>query len=824
VADKTGLERAWSLDVDEVVRRLETNPQVGLSDAEAARRLAASAPDRLRPSAPMVLWRWAFAQFQDPLIYLLIAALGVSLLAWFIEGRHAWPVDTLVIALIVIVNGTLSYLQEARARKVAASLAAGGAAALTVLRDGRPLSVAVAELVPGDVIVLQAGDMVGADARVVGAEALRVREAWSRGDGQPVPKVAAKCDDQATPADRMNMVFKDSVVVEGTATAIVTATGGRSQVAGLGVLDPADPADVTEAADAADATGLTDVTDATDLTDVTDVTDVTDAHDPAGRQKPTPLQDEVLHLARMLGIAVIGVATMIIVTIMLISDIRDAGDVVAVLLLGVSFALAAVPQGLPALLATALSTGARRMARHKAILKSLASVEMLGSCTVICFDTGEASWIAEAGTSNDARVAVSEAHRAGIRTLLVTGEDAATAAREAADLGIIESGTPVLTGVEIDELDESAFAVAVRAHAVHAALEVRHKLRIVEALRLQGQVVAMAGAGADDAPALQRAHLGIAMSSSGAVANGNGPNGNGFNATGPNATGPNASGALRHAAGMIVGDGRFATLIDAVREARGIFGDVRRFLRYLLSSHMAESLTVLLGVVLAGFLGLGIQGQAAVLPLLATQILWINLITGPAPAVAMILDRRDADVMAGGPHPAAEPAMDARLWAGVIGTGALMAAAALLTLDLYLPGGIFEGSQSLDNARTAAFTVLVLAQLLNSLGSLGSRGSPGNLGSSGSDGRPGSAHGRSASDALRRVFAKRWLLSAIGIAVLLQVAVVHLPFLNVAFGTVPLAPLQWLVCVAMASLVLWPGGARRLVRYASVNRRKGRRV
>ena len=807
MADTTGLERAWSLDVDEVVRRLETNPQVGLSEAEAARRLAASAPDRPRPAALTVLWQWAFAQFQDPLIYLLIAALGVSLLAWFIEGRHAWPIDTLVIALIVIVNGTLSCLQVARARRVAAGLAAGSAATSTVLRDGRPLAVAVAELVPGDVMVLQAGDVVGADARLVEAEALRIREASSSGDGQPVLKAVAPLEDPSAPADRVNMVFKDSAVVEGTATAIVTATGDRSRVAGPGALDPADPSDVTDA---------TDTTDATDATDVTDITDVTD---PARPQKPTPLQDEVLRLARMLGIAVIGVATMIIVTVMLISDIRDAGDVVTVLLLGVSFALAAVPQGLPALLATALSTGARRMARHKAILKSLASVETLGSCTVICFDTGEPSRIGEVGTSNDARRAVSEAHRAGIRTLLVTGEDAATAARVAAELGIIESGTSVLTGAEIDEMDEPAFAVAVRANAVHAALEARHKLRIVEALRLQGQVVGMAGAGADDAPALQRAHLGIAMGSSGAEKIGTEPG-----AIQQNPTGPNASGALRRAAGMIVADGRFATLIDAVREARGIFDDVRRFLRYLLSSHMAESLTVLLGVVLAGFLGLGVQGQAAALPLLATQILWINLITGPAPAMAMTLDPRGADLMAGGPHPAAEPAMDARLWAGVIGAGALMAAAALLTLDLYLPGGIVEGSQSLDNARTAAFTVLVLAQLLNSLGSLGSRGGAGNLGISGSDGSLGSLDGRrSAFDALRRVFARRWLLGAIGMAVLLQVAVVHVPFLNVAFGTVPLAPLQWLVCVAMASLVLWPGGARRLVRYASVNRRKGRR-
>ena len=780
MADTTGLERAWSLDVDEVVRRLETSPQVGLSAAQAAQRLAARGPDRLPPIAPMLLWQRVFAHLQDPLIYLLIAALGVSLLAWFIEGRHPWPVDTLVIALIAIVNGASSWMHEARARKVAADLAARTAATSTVLRDGSRAKVAVTELAPGDVMLLQAGDVVGADARLIEAEALRVQEPSPGDEGQPVLKAVAALDEGTAPADRVNMVFRDSAVVEGTATAIVTATRARARAAGPRVLDP---------------TGL------------------------AGLQKPTPLQDEVLHLVRMLGIAVIGVATMIIVTVMLISDIRDAGDVVAVLLLGVSFALAAVPQGLPALLATALSTGARRMARHKAILKSLGSVETLGSCTVICLDTGGASQMDEVEATNDARKAISEAHRAGIRTMMITGEDAATAARIAAELGIIDSGTPVLTGTELDEMDEPAFAVAVRATAVHAALEARHKLRIVEALRLQGQVVALAGAGADDAPALQRAHLGIALGSSDT------------GSTGSTAA-PARTGALRRVAGMIVEDGRFATLIGAVREARGIFDDVRRFLRYLLSAHMAESLTVLLGVVLAGFLGLAVQGQAAAVPLLATQVLWINLVTGPAPAMAMIVGPRGVDVMAGGPHPAADPAMDARLWAGVIGTGALMAAAALLTLDLYLPGGIFEGSQGLDNARTASFTVLVLAQLFNSLGSLGSLDSLANpaslngrsagIGQTGPMGWAGLA-GRSTFAAWRRLFARRWLLGAVGIAVLLQVAVVHIGFLNIAFGTVPLAPLQWLVCAVMASVVLWPGGARRLVRYASVNRGKGRR-
>ena len=242
---------------------------------------------------------------------------------------------------------------------------------------------------------------------------------------------------------------------------------------------------------------------------------------------------------------------------------------------------------------------------------------------------------------------------------------------------------------------------------------------------------------------------------------------------------------------MILADDNFATIVQAVREGRGIFDNIRKFLRYLLSSNMGEVLTVFLGVVGAGILGLtgsdAAAGHAVVLPLLATQILWINLVTDSGPALAMGVDPSSGDVMARPPRRRDERVIDARMWSGVIQVGAVMALATLLTIDLYLPGGLIEGTHKLDNARTAGFTVLVLAQLFNCFNARSDRRS-----------------------AFASLFVNRWLWGSIALAVLLQVAVVHLAFLNVAFGTVPLSLEQWALCTAMASAVLWTSELRKL--------------
>jgi len=376
----------------------------------------------------------------------------------------------------------------------------------------------------------------------------------------------------------------------------------------------------------------------------------------------------------------------------------------------------------------------------------------------------------------EAAVAIAQAREAGIRVMMITGDHPRTALRIAADLGIVDAGAPVLTGIDLDHMTEAAFAAAVLRTSVFARVAPKHKLRIVRALQGSGDVVAMTGDGVNDAPALKAADIGVAMGVAGTE-------------------------VAKEAARMILADDHFATIVLAVREGRGVLDNIRKFLRYLLSSNLAEVLTVFAGVVGAGVIGLKAtatgSGSAVVLPLLATQILWINLITDTAPALAMGVDPIADDVMARKPRLRNQRIIDGSMAMGVIEGGIVMAALTLLTLDLFLPGGLIEpvdrwlgrGPHSLELARTAAFTVLVLTQLFNCF------------------------NARSASvSAFRAAFSNRWLWAAVALSTALQVAVVHLPFLNLAFGTVPLSAGQWCVCVAMASGVLWFIEGRKLLR------------
>jgi magnesium-transporting ATPase (P-type) len=372
----------------------------------------------------------------------------------------------------------------------------------------------------------------------------------------------------------------------------------------------------------------------------------------------------------------------------------------------------------------------------------------------------------------EAAVAVREAHRAGIRVLMITGDHPRTAVRIATDLAIVEPGASALTGAELEGMDEAALVVAVRATSVYARVAPEHKLRIVDALQKDGNIVAMTGDGVNDAPALKSADIGVAMG-----------------VTGTEVT--------KEAAAMILADDNFATIVEAVREGRGIFDNIRKFLRYLLSSNMGEVLTVFAGVVLADVIGLRGGDSGLVLPLLATQILWINLVTDSAPALAMGVDPETDDVMARPPRPLTERVIDSRMWMGVLLLGAVMALATLTTIDLYLAGGLIEGDRALDSARTAGFTTLVFAQLFNCF----------------------NARSETTS-AFHHLFVNPWLWGAVALGLVLQIAVVHLGFLNAAFGTVPLTLDQWLVCAGMASLVLWVSELRKLIRRVHLGPRR----
>ena len=910
--------------VEHVLQALDTDAERGLSSHEAARRLAAHGRNELCSAPPVPVWRRVLGQFQDPLIYLLLGAICIALVAWAVEGFNDWPLDAIVIAAIVLLNGVLGFVQQERAADAVAALARMTASTSAVLRDGLIVRVPSDELVPGDVLVLAEGDAVGADARLLKAASLRVLEASLTGESEAVLKNATTLPDAVVLGDRLDMVFKGTAVAQGTGRAVVTATGMRTEMGAIAGMLEATPA------------------------------------------APTPLSIEVTRIGRTLSIAVVVIAVVVVGTILLISDVDKAADVIDVLLLGVSLAVAAVPEGLPAILSVVLAMGVLRMAKHNAIVKNLSSVETLGAASVICTDktgtltraemtvervmtasgsthiTGSGyvpagraehdgaelqsgplldelcavliggslasdaqlhqdaagAWLIQGDPTEaaflvaerklglserrterfervaeipftserkmmstierdranggrlvliakgapdvllghcdrvrvgkeaialdapmrkrilsdvdalsdaalrtlavayrpleahedasaadtleremvfvgtvgiidppreEAAVAIREARRAGIRVIMITGDHPRTAARIAQDLGIVMAGSAALTGVELDGLDEAAFAEAVARTSVFARVAPSHKLRIVAALQASGCVVAMTGDGVNDAPALKAADIGVAMG----------------------VTGTEVS---REAARMILVDDNFATIVEAVREGRGIFESTRKFLRYLLSSNMGEVLTVFLGVIGAGLLGLGGAGEAVVLPLLAAQILWINLITDSGPALAMGIDPPTDDVMTRKPRGRNERVIDARMWSGVIQVGLVMAVATLLTIDIFLPGGMIDGEHDLTTARTAGFTVLVLAQLFNCL------------------------NARSDShSAFTHMFVNRWLWGAIALSVLLQVAVVHLGFLNLAFGTAPLAPAQWALCIAMASLVLWYDEIRKSV-------------
>ena len=332
------------MPADSVLQQARTDQTRGLDSAEAARRLAQDGPNALDTQAPVPGWRKFLRQFHDPLIYLLLAAIAITLGAWAIEGYAGWPVDAIVIAAVVLLNALIGYLQEAKAENAAAALARMTEVTAGVMRDGELMRVPSQQLVRGDILVLAEGDAIGADARLLQANALRVQEASLTGESEAVLKDAAVLQAPASLGDRLNMVYKGTAVAGGTGLAVVTATGMGTEMGAIAHMLAAE------------------------------------------KEDDTPLQKEVRHIGRMLGIAVIVIAVAVIGTLLFVGHVHTLQGVVTALLFGVSLAVAAVPEGLPAILSLVLALGVQRMAEHKAIVKKLSSVETLGSASVICTD------------------------------------------------------------------------------------------------------------------------------------------------------------------------------------------------------------------------------------------------------------------------------------------------------------------------------------------------------------------------------------------------------------------------------------------------------
>ena len=932
---------------DDVAKALNVDPSQGLSEEEAKRRLAKFGPNELATAPPVPKWKKFLAQFQDPLVYLLIAATIISVIAWFIEkanaqpgaeGGEVLPFDAIVIILILIVNAVLGYMQEAKAEAAVEALAQMTAPQTSVLRGGKVMRINTADVVPGDIIVLAEGDSVSADGRLVNAASLRIAEASLTGESVPVGKKPDTLTEAKALGDRANMIFNGTSVTQGTGRAIVTGTGMNTQVGKI-----ADMLSATE-------------------------------------DEKTPLQKEMDYVSKILGIAVCVIAVVVLVALAVLEGFDDVHDVIDSLLLAVSLAVAAVPEGLAAILTVvtlgsasvicsdktgtltrnemtvervvtpsgavqitgtgyapegrmvmtggvspeseqaqivadevvatlvagtlandgelreengrweivgdptevSLIVAARKVKADRKITRYtrvgeipftserkrmsiiakdstdsdkltvfakgapdvllsyctrirvggqvrkltegdrqsiLATVERLSSeayrtlgeaCRpletssladvpgVSVNAAGQVSDIADQAEAietdliwngmvgiidpprTEARDSVTEAHRAGIRTVMITGDHPLTAARIASDLGIIAKDGKALTGDQLDQLpDEAVLDKATAEVSVYARVAPEHKLKIVESLQRQGNIVAMTGDGVNDAPAVKSADIGVAMGITGTE-------------------------VTKQSAKMILADDNFSTIVAAVREGRVIFDNIRKFLRYLLSSNVGEVFTVFLGVVFAGFLGIRQPETVGVtVPLLATQLLWINLLTDAAPALAMGVDPQTDDVMGRKPRKVTDRVIDASMWGDIIFVGVIMAIVTLIGMDMHLSGGLFT-DRSVDaigheaqmtEARTMGFTILVFAQLFNALASR--------------------SHLQSAFVGL---FSNKWLWGAIGLSVALQLVVIYVPFLNGPFGTVALSPMAWVECICLAAIVLIASELRKIVLRAIAKR------
>jgi Ca2+-transporting ATPase len=869
--------------------RLGSDERGGLSTARATRVRSEVGPNELAEAPPPPIWKRLVGQFHQLIVWiLLIAALLSGILG-------DWT-DSAIILAIVLLNGLLSFLQEERAGRALAALRALSVPHARALRDGALQILPAREVVPGDIIQLEAGDQVPADARLVRSVALRAQEASLTGESAPVSKDHHPALAPETPlADRTNMVHMGTVVAAGQATAVVTATGMSTELGRIaGMLQ-------------------------------------------GRRQEPTPLQRRLDELGRVLLLVCLGAVALIFAL-----QLARGGGVVDAFLLSVSLAVAAVPEGLPAVVTIALAVGLQRMVRRNALIRKLPSVETLGCVTVICSDktgtltrnemtvreiyadgrtfhvsgtgyqphgsftadgqavdlsqahglrralavgawcnhaevqpseTGDA-WRAlgdpteaallvaahkakvlpgdrrphflfeipfdsdrkamsvvvagdvaghgEAGGAvmytkgapevvlamcshelhngqllpltaerrervartaadmasralrvlalayrehpsrrsdelyaeqelvfagvagmmdpprEEVKDAIDRCRSAGIRTVMITGDHPSTGLAIARELGILIRGDAALTGADLDALTDDGLARRVGGVAVYARVTAEHKLRIVRALRAGGEVVAMTGDGVNDAPAVDEADIGIAMGVAG-------------------------TDVTKAAADVVLTDDNFASIVNAVEEGRGIFDNIQKFVHYLLASNSSE-VTFMLFAALAGW----------PVPLLAVQLLWINLVTDSLPAIGLGLEPTERDAMRRRPRPLREPVITRWRGFAILCHGALIAAAVAVGFAVTYAGE----PANLERSRTVAFATMAFAQLFFAMACRSKRHTMPQVGP----------------------FSNPRLLFGIVASSALQVAAVTAPFMQRLFKTTPLAWEQWLTVLAVAAV------------------------
>jgi Ca2+-transporting ATPase len=851
------------LSAAETAQRLETDPQSGLSSAHAARRLAHYGANELKEKRARSPWRMLFDQFSDFMIVVLIIAAVVSGIVGDVE-------DTVAIIVIVILNAVIGFIQEYRAEQAMAALKRMAEAGAQVVRDGRAEIVNASELVPGDVVLLESGNVVPADLRIIETARLKIDESALTGESVAVEKQTHPVTDANAPlGDRICLAYKGTIVTYGRARGLVTATGMNSELGKIAALLGAD------------------------------------------NETKTPLQKRLASFGKRLALAALAICVLIFIV-----GVVRGEPLLLMFLTAVSLAVAAIPEALPAVVTISLALGARKMVKQHALIRRLPAVETLGSVTFICSDKtgtltqnkmhvtaiyadgalsgtlqdekktepwptlfralalsndahldrhnkarGEpteaallraaqaAGWDKTAlegkaprlkelpfdsdrkrmttfhGTAEDviaytkgspeavipqcdrmlmaggeqgidraallqqaeamaadglrvlaiacrrwpalpaserpdeleselvflgfaglidpprseAREAVSLCRSAGITPVMITGDHPATARAIARELGIlVNDDGRVMTGVELARLDQEAFEAEAGQVRVYARVDPAQKIKIVQALQDKGEVVAMTGDGVNDAPALKAADIGIAM-------------------------GKGGTDVAREAAHMVLLDDNFATIVHAVRQGRRIFDNIRKFIKYTMTSNAGEIWTIFL----APFLGLPI-------PLLPIHILWINLVTDGLPGLALTAEPAERGIMRRPPRPMQESIFAHGMWQHMVWVGLLMGGVCLLTQAWALQSGSAHW-------QTMVFTVLTLSQMGHVLAIRNEKDS---LFSAG-------------------VFSNPLLIFAVLLTFALQMATIYLPSLNPIFKTEALSLGELALCLALSSVVFF---------------------
>jgi len=872
---------------EEVVRKLATDPTKGLSQEEAERRLAEYGQNVLREAKGRSALFIFLEQFNDFIIWILIAA---SLISGILKE---W-IDALAIVAIVILNAILGFIQEFRAERTIKALKKLATPLSKVIRNGQLDTLPSSALVPGDLIEIEAGDNIPADARIIyHTPNFMTQESTLTGESTPVAKTSyALKEKEAALADRANLLYMGTSAVSGKAKAIVVDTGMNTELGKIaGMIQEKRP-------------------------------------------PPTPLQRKLEKFGEWIVYMCLGV-----VTLVFLLGILRGGEILEMFLTAVSLAVAAIPEGLPAVVTISLALGVQRMARRHALIRKLPSVETLGCATVICSDktgtltknemTVQKIWtgnrlynvsgigytpegdfetegrkvnlrdeplliktlkigllcnsarlkeesgsykiigdptegallvaaakaglikeeleevytfieeipfdserkmmtvirqngqekrayvkgapdvllnrctyieetdgvrekngsdnerimkaseelasyamrvlaVATRGVGDEinryesevvenkltfvgliamidppreeAREAIEVCNRAGIRSVVVTGDHKNTAVAVARELGLYKEGSLALTGEELMRMSDENLIKDVERISVYARVSAEHKLKIIRAFKSQGHIVAMTGDGVNDAPALVEADIGVAMG------------------TGTDVT--------KEASDMVITDDNFASIVAAVEEGRGIYDNIKKFIHYLLSCNAGEVLVMFLSSLFW-----------LPLPLLPIHILWVNLVTDGLPALALGVEVQATDVMRRPPRSPTEPVITGRRAGIMLGQGAFMALCTLFVFIFVL----FIEKGTLMRARTMAFVVLSCSQLFHSYNCRNDTLSLFKIG----------------------LFTNKKLIFATLFSLLLQIAVVHLPFLQTIFKTQGLNFFEWLMVIGISSLPLW---------------------